>query len=101
MCTDGVLKLWQGDSKETIGFNERLLFGKNLQEALGLIQLGDKHLMLAIGGYDMQIHVYLIPRIPFQSEGEEGKKKTFKYKFSLLGHLNALRYFSFTDQLKN
>ena len=89
MCTGGVLKLWQGEALQAIEFKEQLLFGKNLQEALGLIQLGEKHLMLAIGGYDINIHIYMIPRMGFQG-------KTFKYKFSLLGHQNAIRYFSFT-----
>jgi hypothetical protein len=37
MCTGGVLKLWQGDSLARIEYREKLLFGKNLQEALGLI----------------------------------------------------------------
>jgi len=38
--------------------------------------------MLAIGGYDMNIHIYLIPRLGYQADSE----KIFKYKFSLLGH---------------
>lgn len=95
MCTGGTLKLWQGDSTETIGFKDQLLFGKNLQETMALIPHGEKHLMLAIGGYDMNIHIYLIPRIPFQGG------KTFKYKFSLLGHANAIRAFAFTQTIKD
>ena len=51
--------------------------------------------MLAIGGYDINIHIYLIPRIGSQKPDS----KVFKYKFSLLGHLNALRYFDFTPTL--
>lgn len=63
MCSGGTLKLWQGNQIESIEYREKLLFGKNLQEAMGLIKMGDKHLMLAIGGYDINIHIYLIPRI--------------------------------------
>jgi WD40 repeat protein len=59
---------------------------------MGLVHIGDKHLMAVIGGYDMNIHVYLIPRIQFQS----ADSKIFKYKFSLLGHINAIRGFDFT-----
>ena len=92
MCTGGTLKLWQGMSVESLAFKDKLLFGKNLQETMGLIPYGDKHLMMAVGGYDMCIHIYLIPRIPYQ----EQITKTFKYKFSLLGHMNAIRAFAFT-----
>jgi WD40 repeat protein len=95
MCAAGTLKLWLGDSVEHIAFKEQLLFGKNLQEAMSLITYGDKHLMLAIGGYDINVHIYLIPRLQYQSE----ISKTFKYKFSLLGHQNAIRGFSFTEEI--
>jgi len=60
---------------------------------MGLIAHGEKHLMLVVGGYDVNIHIYLVPRILFQSECG----KIFKYKFSLLGHVNALRDFTFTE----
>jgi len=95
MCVGGTLKLWQGTNLENIEYREKLLFGKNLQEALGLIAIGDKHLMLAIGGYDINIHIYLIPRIQHQSADQ----KIFKYKFSLLGHMNSMRYFAFSPVL--
>jgi len=65
MCTAGTLKLWQGSKLENIEYREKLLFGKNLQEAMNLVKIGDKHLMLAIGGYDINIHIYLIPRLHF------------------------------------
>lgn len=45
----------------------------------------------------MNVHIYLIPRIPYQNVDVA----TFKYKFSLLGHQNALRYFSYTPQMAN
>jgi hypothetical protein len=61
---------------------------------MGLIPHGERHLMLAIGGYDVNIHIYLIPRMPFQAAGG-----LFKYKFSLLGHLNAIRALSFTQTI--
>jgi len=48
-----------------VEYREKLLFGKNLQEAMNIIEIGEKHLMLAIGGYDINIHIYLIPRIKF------------------------------------
>lgn len=63
---------------------------------MGLTTLGEKHLLLAVGGYDVNIHVYLIPRIGHQAEGG----KTFKYKFSLLGHMNAIRDFDFTQEVE-
>jgi hypothetical protein len=63
MCAAGTLKLWQGTKIENLEYRERMLFGKNLQEAMGLVTIGEKNLMLAIGGYDINIHIYLIPRI--------------------------------------
>lgn len=62
---------------------------------MGLIPYGDKHMMLAVGGYDMCIHIYLVPRIHYQGH----ITKTFKYKFSLLGHMNAMRAFAFTPSI--
>lgn len=50
---------------------------------------------MVVGGYDLNIHCYLVPRLPYQSE----ITKTFKYKFSLLGHFNSLRDFDFTPML--
>ena len=92
-----MLKLWQGKELEKIEYREKLMFGKNLQEAIGMTKLGEKHVMLCVGGYDINIHVYLVPRIEYQNQED----KIFKYKFSLLGHLNALRYFSFSPLLEN
>lgn len=97
MCSAGTLKLWQGSSKDTIEYKDQLLFGKNLQECMHLVKHGDKHLMMLVGGYDINIHVYLIPRM--QCQGDIAK--TFKYKFSLLGHMNAIRAFDFTQELEN
>jgi WD40 repeat protein len=96
-CAAGTMKLWQGSSIESIEYKDQLIFGKNLQEAMGLTLVGEKHLMLTIGGYDKCIHVYLIPRL----EHQNSISKTFKYKFSLLGHLNSLRDFDFTEELDN
>ena len=45
----------------------------------------------------MNIHIYLVPRVGYQA----ADSPTFKYKFSLLGHQNALRYFSYTPQMAN
>lgn len=64
---------------------------------MGLVQIGEKHLLCVVGGYDMNIHVYLIPRIQYQSVDS----KIFKYKFSLLGHINAIRGFDFTSLIDN
>ena len=64
MCAGGTLKLWQGTNESNIAFRGELLFGKNLQEAIGITSLGDKHLLVVVGGYDVNIHVYLVPRIP-------------------------------------
>ena len=72
-------------------FKDQLLFGKNLQEAVNMVEIGEKHLLVVVGGYDLNIHCYIVPRIPYQ-DGQ----KTFKYKFSLLGHFNSLRDFDFT-----
>jgi hypothetical protein len=94
MCAGGTLKLFQGVNEDTIEFKSELLFGKNLQEAIGLTQLGEKNLLLTVGGYDSNIHTYLIPRIPFQTD-----KNIFKYKFSLLGHFNSIKAFAFTPLL--
>ena len=63
MCVGGTMKLWQGENVQSIEFKDELLFGKNLQEAMGLVTYGDKHLLLVIGGYDLNIHLYLVPRI--------------------------------------
>lgn len=52
--------------------------------------------MLVVGGYDVNIHVYLIPRIQHQAADE---KKVFKYKFSLTGHQNALRDLTFSQRI--
>ena len=65
MCSGGTLKLWQGTTFDNIAFKDQLLFGKNLQEAMGIVEIGDKHIMIVVGGYDVNIHVYLIPRIPY------------------------------------
>ena len=58
MANDGVLKLYGGaqELKEIA----TLLFGRNLQETICLTHLGSEHLMLMIGGYNSQIHVYTI-----------------------------------------
>jgi WD40 repeat protein len=61
---------------------------------MGLVSHGERHLLLAIGGYDVNIHIYLIPRITGQAS-----EKTFKYKFSLLGHMNAIRGFGFSPEV--
>lgn len=63
MCSTGTLKLWQGSTINNISFRQELLFGKNLQEAIGVTAVGQKHLILLVGGYDSNIHVYLVPRI--------------------------------------
>jgi len=34
-----------------------------------LVKIGEKHLMLVVGGYDSHIHIYFYPRIPYQAEG--------------------------------
>lgn len=62
-----------------------------------LAPLGEKHLLLLVGGYDLNIHVYLVPRIPSCSY----ITTTFKYKFSLQGHVNALRSFAFSEDTGN
>lgn len=58
-----------------------------------LQRLGEKHLLLAVGGYDKNIHMYLIPRIQYQQNDDT---KLFKYKFSLLGHMDSIKDFAFT-----
>jgi len=52
--------------------------------------------MVVLGGYDSKIHVYTIPRIHAQKEQVE-----LTYHFSLLGHLNSVKDFSFTSLLKD
>ena len=61
---------------------------------MNIVTLSDKNMMLVIGGYDMKIHVYLIPRMQIQES-----RPIFNYKFSLPGHLNSLKDFDFTDEL--
>eukprot|EP00347_Sterkiella_histriomuscorum_P000283 403376473 len=93
MCRDGTLKVWQGTSRDNIQYRDQLIFGKNLQEALGVVEFGEKHLMVVLGGYDAKIHVYLFPTIQHQNSEA---KSLFKYKVSLPGHMDALRDYDFT-----
>jgi len=62
-----------------------------LQECIGISEFGERHLIIAVGGYDSNIHIYLYPRKPKRQE-----KSQFKYKVSLPGHFNAIRDFDFT-----
>lgn len=73
------------DRFEKVG---EILFGKNLQEAMQITTIGKKHLLLVVGGYDSNIHCYTCLR----GSGD------FVYKFSLTGHLNSIKDFSFTSQ---
>ena len=61
-------------------------------------KIGENSILLLVGGYDVNIHVYLFPRISNQSPSDT---KLFKYKFSLLGHFNSLRDFDFSPLLPN
>jgi len=89
MSMDGRLRLFKnGDQLIHQG---TLLFGKNLQEAMEMTLVGKNYLLLIVGGYDKNIHCYTCPIIP-TSEPETH----FSYKFSLTGHMDSLKDFSFT-----
>lgn len=94
MCMGGTLNLWSntGSQYEVIG---ELLFGKNLQEAFQLTALGKEHLLMTVGGYDSKIHCYTCRR-PSTLKEKVQPSKYFTYKFSLTGHQNSLKDFSFT-----
>ena len=66
-----------------------MLFGRNLQESLCLTTLGPEHLMLMIGGYNSQMHIYTIG----------GKDDQFTYRFSALGHLNSIKSIAISEEL--
>ena len=89
----GTLKLWAGADYKNIRYIDQLIFGKNLQEALGIVEFGTNNLMITIGGYDAKIHTYLVPTLNHISEGQ---KSVFKFKTSLPGHIDAIRDFDFT-----
>lgn len=97
MCMGGVLKMWQSTSGSTFEECGRLIFGRNLQEAFELTTIGKKHLFLVIGGYDSKIHCYTCLRTPYQP-AEKDLHKHFTYKFSLTGHKDSVKDFSFTKQ---
>jgi len=63
---------------------------------LAIVEFGEKHLMITIGGYDAKIHIYLVPTI--DNQRTEDKNSVFKYKLSLPGHFNALRDFDFSPK---
>ena len=50
MGMDGTLRLFRSD--EGFVMLAELLFGKNLQETMCLTTIGEKHLLLTVGGYD-------------------------------------------------
>jgi hypothetical protein len=93
----GTLKLWTlsqtGVKYEQIG---QILFGKNLQEAMELTLVGSKYLLLVVGGYDSNIHCYTCLRKEHTPEGTSIDKH-LAYKFSLTGHMNSLKDFTFTN----
>lgn len=95
MCMGGSLKLWaKRETKfEIIG---EILFGKNLQEAFDLTLIGQKYLLLVVGGYDRQIHCYTCPRAQHIVAETHKVSKHFTYKFSLTGHMDSLKDFAFT-----
>jgi hypothetical protein len=87
LANDGCLKLYSG--KEELSEQSTLLFGRNLQESLCLTTLGPEHLMLMIGGYNSQMHVYTIG----------SKDDQFTYRFSALGHLNSIKSIAISEEL--
>ena len=54
---------------------------------MSIATIGKKHLLLVVGGYDSNVHCYTTLR----GSGD------FQYKFSLTGHLNSIKDFSFTS----
>jgi len=96
MCLSGTLKLWQNSTEHADSeFKQsgELLFGKNLQEAFQLTAVGQKYLLLVVGGYDKNVHCYTCLRNAHQ---KAESPQLFTYKFSLTGHMNSLKDFSFT-----
>lgn len=68
-----------------------------MQEAFELSPIGKKHLLLVVGGYDSKIHCYTSLRAPFQAKENVNVDGLFSYKFSLTGHMNSLKDFSFSS----
>ena len=109
MCAQGTLKLWyalydpKSPEKETSKLEftliGQLLFGKNLQEAFAITQMpGTNHLLIAIGGFDKNIHCYTF-------EIRRGKEKedididgTLTYAISLGGHMDSIKDLCFTSK---
>lgn len=92
MCTmanDGALRLYSGEQQ--LSEMATLLFARNLQEALCLTHVGKGHLMLMVGGYNSQIHLYTI-----QTTGGAAK---LDYRFSMLGHFNSVKAIAISEQL--
>jgi len=79
MANDGELRLYSGEAE--LSEMATLLFGRNLQEALCLTHVGKGHLMLMVGGYNSQIHLYTIETTGVKLE----------YRFSMLGHFNSVK----------
>jgi len=54
-----------------------------------LSTLGNNHLILMVGGYNSQIHVYTIGLNDSQ----------LQFKFSMLGHFNSIKSLAISSQL--
>jgi hypothetical protein len=55
--------------------------------------IGEKYLLVVVGGYDSKIHCYTCLR---NNDQQQPIDKYFEYKLSLTGHLNSLKSFAFT-----
>ena len=55
--------------------------------------IGEKYLLVVVGGYDSNIHCYTCLRNP---PTDQDKYQHFQYKFSLTGHMDSIKDFAFT-----
>ena len=106
MCAGGTLKLWESwanvDEQNVTNFEQtgEILFGKNLQEAFALTPIGPDSLLLAVGGFDKNIHFYTCEKAKIRANrGEKCQiHDLFNYKLSLTGHMDSIKDLCFTTQ---
>jgi WD40 repeat protein len=107
MCAGGTLKLWElrrslQDEAVNNQFEQagEILFGKNLQEAFALSPIGTDFLLLAVGGFDKNIHFYTceLARVRAKRGEKCSIHDLFSYKLSLTGHMDSIKDLCFTTQ---
>ena len=86
ICQAGVLKFWIHDGK--LKEIAKLLFCRTLLESVAMSLIGNKHLIIAIGGYDKHIHIYAY---------ERGSASKLHYQLSMPGHMDSVKSLVFTS----